>query len=402
MKQSRTEDTLIPTNINLSIYRKEFPFTDRITYLNHASFGPLPQRSWQATEDYYRHLRLEKIENIDRIAFEKLDEIRVLIANMIKAKPSEIAFATNTSYGLNVAAWGLDLKQGDKILLSDVEFPANTYPWTNLRQKGVVVDFIPSNNRCFDIDIFLNAIDPKTRVLSLSFVQFFNGFKIDLKTIGKICEEKDIFFVVDGIQGIGNLDIDVKECKIDLLACGAQKWLLSSLGAGFFYLSSEAKHKVNPCFFGWLGVDWKLDFSDLLRFDLEPFPSARKFEIGTYPYSAVWTMHSSLQLLSEIGIKNIERHNRELFDLLISNLKEKNYQITSSLDPDHRSSILSFSAEDAKTLHRKLRANNIIVSCREGSIRVAPHFYNTTEEMEKLIQLLDQNGSRNNPAVYPV
>ncbi len=389
MKQSRSEDTMKSTNVDLSKYRKEFRFTDKITYLNHASFGPLPQRSWEATEDYYKHLRLEKLKDLDKVAFEKLDEIRVLVAGMIKAKPEEIAFATNTSYGLNVAAWGLDLKPGDKILLSDVEFPANTYPWTNLRQKGVVVDFVPSNNRCFDTDYFLEAIDPKTKVLSLSFVQFFNGFKIDLKTIGKICEEKDIFFAVDGIQGIGNLDLDVKECKIDLLACGAQKWLLSSLGAGFFYLSSEAKRKVNPCFFGWLGVDWKLDFSDLLRFDLEPFPSARKFEIGTYPYSAIWTMHSSLQLLSEIGIKNIESHNLELLDLLIVHLKEKNYRITSSLDPNHRSSILSFSAEDAKTLHRKLRANNIIVSCREGSIRVAPHFYNTTDEIEKLVKLLD-------------
>jgi cysteine desulfurase/selenocysteine lyase len=146
---------------------------------------------------------------------------------------------------------------------------------------------------------------------------------------------------------------------------------------------------VNPSFFGWLGVDWGLDFSDLLRFDLEPFSTARKFEIGTYPYSVIWTMHSSLRLFSEIGIKNIEKHNLELLDLLISHLKKKNYRIPSSLDPDHRSSILSFSAEDTKALHRKLRTNNVIVSHREGSIRVAPHFYNTTEEMEKLIELVD-------------
>jgi cysteine desulfurase/selenocysteine lyase len=169
------------TNLNLSKYRKEFPFTDKIIYLNHASFGPLPQRSWKATEDYYKHLRLEKLKDMDKVAFEKLDEIRVMVAEMIKANPAEIAFATNTSYGLNVAAWGLDLKPGDRVLLPDVEFPANTYPWTNLRQKGVVVDFIPSKNRCFDMDSFLNAIDSKTRVLSLSFVQFFNGFKIDLR-----------------------------------------------------------------------------------------------------------------------------------------------------------------------------------------------------------------------------
>ena len=325
---------------------------------------------------------------MDKVAFRKLDEIRVLIADMIRANPEEIAFATNTSYGLNVAAWGLDLKPGDKILLSDVEFPGNTYPWNNLKQKGVIIEFVPNRNRCFDMDNFVKAIDTKTKVLSLSYVQFFNGFKNDLKTIGEICEEKDIFFVVDGIQGIGCLNLDVKECKIDLLACGGQKWLLSSLGTGFFYLSSQAKRKIKPSFFGWMGVDWKLNFSDLFKFDLPPFPSVRKFEIGTYPYSLIWTMHSSLKLLSEVGIKNIEKHNLALLDLLIDHLK-KNYQIKSSLDTNYRSSILSFSGKNTKDLYQQLRKNNIIVSYREESIRVAPHFYNTSEEMKRLIEILD-------------
>jgi cysteine desulfurase/selenocysteine lyase len=377
------------TNLDLTNYRKEFPFTDKLIFLNHASFGPLPQRSWDATEDYYKHLRLEKIKDMDKVAFEKLDEIRALVAEMIKARPEEIAFATNTSYGLNVAAWGLDLKPGDKILLPDVEFPANTYPWTNLRQKGIEVEFVPSTDRCFDTEKFIKAIDAKTKVLSLSFVQFFNGFRIDLKTIGEICQEKDIFFVVDGIQGIGNLDLDVKECKIDLLASGAQKWLMSSLGTGFLYLSSEAKKKINTSFFGWMGIDWKLNFSDLLRFDLQPFPSARKFEIGTFPYAGIWTMHESIKMLFEIGTENIEAHNRALLDLLIEHLRKKRYRITTSVDALHRSSILSFSGDNIEDLHRKLRKNNIIVSLREGSIRVAPHFYNTQDEMEKLIGLLD-------------
>ena len=377
-----------PADVDLSKYRSEFPFTGKVTFFAHASFGPLPQRSWKATKEYYDCLRLEKIKDMDKVAFEKLDDIRVMAAEMIKARPDEIAFATNTSYGLNVAAWGLDLKPGDKILLSDVEFPGNTYPWTNLRQKGVEVEFLPSKNRCFDIDNLLKAIDAKTKVLAISFVQFFNGFKLDLKTIGQICEEKDIFFVVDGIQGIGNLEIDVKECKIDLLANGGQKWLLSSPGTGFIYVSSDAKREINPSFFGWLGVDWELDFSDLFKFDLEPFPSARKFEIGTYPYSQIWTMHSSLKLLSEVGIRNIQSHNQALLDLLIEQLKKKDYHLTSPLGPDHRSCILSFSGKDTEGLFKKLRKHSIITSLREGSIRVAPHFYNTADEMERLIRLL--------------
>ena len=375
-------------NIDLSRYRSEFPFTQKTVFLNHASFGPLPHRSWAATEEYYRHMTLEKTKDLDEEAFNKLDDIRVMAADMIGAKPEEIAFATNTSYGLNVAACGLDLKPGDRVLLSDVEFPSNTYPWTNLRRKGIVVEFVPSKNRFFDMDNLLEAMDAKTKVLSVSFVQFLNGYKNDLKTIGKLCEEKNVFFVVDGIQGVGCQEIDVKEYKIDFLACGAAKWLLSSLGAGFFYLSSEAKRKVEPVFSGWLGVDWKLNFSDLLKFDLKPFPSARRFEIGTYPYSAVWTMHSSMQLLTEVGIKNIQRHTLALLDPLIDALKHKGYRITSSLDPRHRSSILSFSGEDIRQLFERLSQNQVKVSLREGSIRVSPHFYNDESDMGKLIDLL--------------
>jgi cysteine desulfurase/selenocysteine lyase len=375
-------------HIDLSKYRKEFPFTQEMVFFNHASFGPMPERSWKATEEYYEGLRLKKTPDDDKVAFKRLDNIRRVMANMIKAQPEEIAFVPNTSYGLNVAAWGLDLKRGDKILLSDVEFPANVYPWTNLKQKGIEKKFIPSKNQCFDIDNFVKAIDKRTKVLSISFVQYFNGFKNDLETIGKICEAKDIFLVVDGIQGIGSVDLDVKKCKIDFLSCGGQKWLLSSLGTGFFYLSSQAKRKLRTSFFGWLGVDWRCDWTDLLRFDLKPFTSARRFEIGTYPYSLIWSMHSSLQLLSQIGIENIEKHNLGLLDSLISYLKDSPYQIESSLEPKHRSSILSFSGKNIRKLYEKLIKNKIMVSFREGSIRVSPHFYNTKREMERFIRML--------------
>jgi cysteine desulfurase/selenocysteine lyase len=290
-----------------------------------------------------------------------------------------------------VAAWGLDLQEGDKILLSDVEFPANVYPWINLRQKGIRTEFVPSRNKCFDVDSLVEAIDKRTKVLSLSFVQYFNGFRNDLETIGRTCEENGIFFVVDGIQGIGAVDLDVGKCKIDCLACGGQKWLLSSLGTGFLYLSSQAKRKVKPSFFGWMGVDWELDFTDLLKFNLQPFPSARKFEIGTYPYSLLWSMLPSLELISRIGIKNIEEHNLELLDGLIDYLKDSPYQIKSSLEAKHRSSILSFSGKNIRKMYEKMIKNKIMVSFREGTIRVAPHFYNTKDEMNKLIELLRQN-----------
>jgi selenocysteine lyase/cysteine desulfurase len=369
-------------------YRKEFPFIQEVTFLNHASFGPLPSRALKSTYEYYKALTLQKIVDMDKLTFDKLDRIRTYLSKMIRAKPSEIGLVPNTSYGLNVAVNGLKWKSDDKVLLSNVEFPANVYPWLNLRRKGVKIKFIKNRDGFFDIDNFLDIIDSRCRVLSLGYVQFFNGFKNDLETIGKICQEKDIFLVVDGIQGVGCVDLDVKKAKIDFLACGGQKWLLSSLGTGFFYLSENAKRKIEPAFFGWMGVDWKLNFSDLLRYDLSPFQSSRKFEIGTYPFSTLWTMCSSLELLSEIGTKVIEKQVIGLQDLLLDYLNDSPYQIKSSLDPLHRSGILSFSGKNTAKLFQILSRKKILVSFRENSIRVSPHFYNSPEDIQKLIQVL--------------
>ncbi len=187
----------------LARYRREFPFTQKVNFLNHASFGPIPLRALKKTMEYYDALTLKKVVDMDKLTFEMMDQIRIYLAKMVNAKPKEIGLVPNTSYGLNIVANGLDFKYGDKVLLSDVEFPANVYPWLNLKKKGVKIKFIKSQNGFFCIDDLLKAIDSKCKVLSITYVQFFNGFKNNLETIGKICEEKNIFFVVDGIQGVG-------------------------------------------------------------------------------------------------------------------------------------------------------------------------------------------------------
>jgi len=379
------------SEIDLKRYRKEFPYVNKITYLNHASWTPLPKRSVKAAEEFLKYATLKKTGDVDKLCFDLLDDNRKKIARMIHARTEEIGFAFNTSYGLNIAAQGLDLKPEDSVLLPDVEFPANVYPWLNLKRKGVKIKFIRSRDGFFDMDEFKKSIDKRTKVLSISFVQFHNGFKNDLETIGKICQENDIFYVVDAIQGIGVLDLDVKKAKIDLLSCGGPKWLCSVLGHGFFYYSKKAKRKLDPVFFGWMGVDWKLNFTDLLKFDLKPFPDARRFATGSYPYDSIVTMNASLGMLIEIGIPKIQRHTLNLLDILIDYLKHSPYQITSSLQPKHRSSILSFSCRNSKRLYDKLCKKKIVTSYREKAIRVSPHFYNTEEEIKRLIEVLRKN-----------
>jgi selenocysteine lyase/cysteine desulfurase len=389
MKRSILRKT--KSQIDLKRYRKEFPFIDKITYLNHASWAPLPKRSVKAAELFLKYATLKKTDDLDKLGFDLLNDTRKKIARMIHAETSEIGFSFNTSYGLNIAVQGLDLKPKDKVLLPDVEFPANVYPWLNLKRKGVKIELIRSRNGFFDMDEFLRSIDKRTRVLSISFIQFHNGFKNDLERIGEICQENDIFYVVDAIQGMGVMDLDVNKARIDFLSSGGAKWLCGGGGNGFFYYSNEAKRKLDPVFFGWMGVDWKLNFTDLLKFDLKPFPDARCFATGSYPYESVMILNSSLELLLEIGIPKIQRHTLYLLDILIDYLKDSPYQIKSSLEPMHRSSILSFSGKNSKILFDKLCKKNIVVSYREKAIRVSPHFYNSEEEIERLIEVLRKN-----------
>ncbi len=375
--------------------RKLFPLTapkSGIIYFNAASTGPICRPVKTAIDNYFTLCQyLDKDD--DRKAFDDLKKIRKLAARIIGAKPDEVGFGWNTGYGLNIAAQGLPLKKADEILLSDVEFPSNVYPWIALKERGIKVKFIKSNNGFFDIDCFRKTITRRSRVLSLSQVQFFNGFKNDLEAIGKICKANNIYFVVDGIQGCGVEPIDVVKMQIDIFSSGAQKWLLAPLGSGMFYIKKELQGTLRRPLAGWLGVDWKLNFSNLFFYDLPFFNSARGFELGTYPYAQVHAMAASLELITSLGVKNIQKHNYRLLDILISYLEsDKRYTIKSNLEKRHRSSILAFTCEDAGSLYKHLRKHNIICSFREGAVRISVHLFNNESDIRSLIEVLKKSG----------
>lgn len=373
----------------LNSYRKEFPLTRDLIYMNHASQGPLPQTAVEELESLIRagqHPQQEQIE----YAFRAIEEARKGAAQLIGADPREIGIGFNTSFGLNIAIQGLDLSRGENVILSDVEFPANVYPWLSLRQEGVEVRFARSRDRFTSLEEIFRLTDNRTRAIGLSWVQFFNGFRNDLRALGDFCRSKEIFSVIDGIQGVGVLRLDVKEANIDFLSCGGQKWLLSPCGTGFFYCSKEGQAQLRNRFAGWLAVDWGMNFTNLLKYDLKPFPDMRRFEVGSYPYHDICGFRVALNLLLEVGTDSIEKHTLHLTDMLLEYLKESPYKVRSSLEPNHRSSIVSFSGDQNQELLQRLEECKISVSLREGGIRVSPHFYNTEEEMGCLIQVLKQ------------
>jgi len=373
--------------------RAQFPVTSPesgIAYLNNAATGPMSYPVKEALDNYYETTWYHST-NADIPAFADLDKIRRLGAGMIGARTDEIGFGFNTGFGLNIAAFGLPLKEGDEVLLSDKEFPSNVYPWLALRERGIKIKFIKSENGFFSIDNFKNAITDKSKVFSISFVQFFNGYKNDLTELGKICNDQGLYFVVDGIQGCGCEEINVHRSLIDIFSTGSQKWMLSPLGTGFFYVKKELQANLNTPFRSWLAVDWKLDFTDLFHYDRPVFNSAQRFEMGTYPYAHVHAMAAALEMINSLGVDSIQRHNHELLDILIDYLKADDYyRIVSNLEDNHRSSILSFTCDKAREIHRSLIKEKLICAFREGAIRVSAHLYNDESDIRQLIDKLEK------------
>lgn len=375
---------------NIKKVRALFPHTKKSAYFNVASSGPLPDPAYKILEVNYRRAQMAVLGNQEEL-FTSLENIRKEGAKIFGCKPSEAGFGFNTTFGINLAAFGLPLKPGDEVLLHDVEFPANVYPWLELRNRGIKIKFIKNNNGYFDIDAFKKAITHKTRALSISFVQYFNGFKVDLAEIGRICKKHNIFFVVDVMQGAGAEPMHLSKWGVDIASAGAQKWLLSNQGTGIFYISEEMKKKIIAPWRSWLGVDWKCNWADLRDFGRDFDSSARQFEMGTYPSQHLQSLEWSLHFINELGIANIQKHNYALLDKLIAYLQDQDfYTLTSSIEMKHRSSILTFKPikGDVTTIHRFLLKRGIVTAVREGSIRVSVHLYNDDGDIDKLIAAL--------------
>jgi len=369
--------------------RRLFPHTKKSVYFNSASYGPFCLPVEKAIIDNLK-LRLDATRDDTRMAMATGEALRGGYAKMIGASKKDVGLGLNTSFGLNVAAFGLPLKKGDEILVSDLEFPAIIYTWqAAARQRGLKVRVVKSSNRCFDIDALKKAITRHSRVVSVSFVQFFNGFKLDLKEISSLCKKHGMYLVVDGIQGVGVETLNVKRTGIDVLSCGCQKWLLGPQGCGFFYLSEEIRDRLANPFMSYLGVDWKMQYSDMCRYNLTPFDSARRFELGYYVVLNLLGMKASSEIIGGLGVKNIQSHNHGLLDRLIAYIKtDATYTVTSHLEPRHRSSILTFTCDDVRTLYKAIIKNRILVSLREGSIRVSAHLFNNAADIDRLIKVL--------------
>jgi len=366
--------------------RSYFPYLNNgIIYFNHASTGPITTKVIERIEAFLTERSEGKID--DYYSFKDVaDETKVMIGEMINCSGNRIAFLDNTTNGIIWLAQGIDWKAGDRIILNDVEFPANVYPFLQLKEKGVEVDIIKSTNGIVTAEEIINAIQPRTKLISVSFVQFLSGYKIDLEKIGKVCREKGIIFSVDAIQGLGAIRLDVEKFNIDFLASGTQKWLLGLQGLAFIYVRKELQDKMKSAPIGWLAVKnaW-----NLLDFDHATKETAERFQPGTLNNLGIYAFNSSMKFLKEFGFDEIEKQILSNSKYFIDELEKLGYKSSLfSLPENHLSGIVSFKSENAQKIFDILSQKKIVCSLREGYIRFAPHFYNTKQEIDLVIDTM--------------
>jgi len=376
--------------MSLSSYRKYFPISSTDIYLNHAAVSPLSTKVVQATERILQMRSSGEIE-VFHDAVKKKKNLKKSLASLIDGEPENIAIIGNTSEGFNWLVQGLEWKKGDRVLLVEDEFPANIYPFLNLEQQGVIIDYVPVRDGFIFLEDIESNIHPDTKLLSISFVEFLNGFRNRLNDIGRICQKNNILFSVDGIQGVGALPLSVRKCGIDFLSNGGHKWLMGPQGCGFMYISPAIFHKLKPAFTGWLSVkdswnffDYRLDFLD----------DARRFEIATSNILGIYGLAASTELLVEAGTANIEKHLFTLGNHLIEKLSERGFNYIGSKDLKERSGIYSFACKNEKELFDHLQKNRVHLSLRNDVIRFAPHFYNTIEEIDRVIEILNRQEAK--------
>jgi cysteine desulfurase/selenocysteine lyase len=374
-----------------ALRRHEFPWAasgDSI-YLNHASTGPLPERTVRATEAWAR-LRATPDRIPQELQFGTLARCRRLVGQLIGADAGEIALTANTTYGVNLAAFSLPLARGDVVLCPDLEFPANVYPWMQLAaQRGVEYRRLQCPDGVLTPELVAREIERgRVRALTVSWVGFANGARVDLEALGALCRDRGVYFVVDAIQGLGPLTLDVRTTHVDIFACGAQKWLLSPWGSGFAYVRRELISALEPHDVSWMSVKNSDDFSRLTDYDLTWRDDARRFEFVTLPYQDFAGLQASLELIEELGAANVAAHTRHLADMIVDWATARGVELVTPANPAHRAGIISLKPPNARDVSARLNAANVVHSFREGAIRLAPYFYNTEEEVSRALELL--------------
>ena len=365
--------------VNWDEIRKQFPVTENSTYLNAAAAGPLARQTMAAATEYYRQMMDDADTHWDEW-LAKREEVRRKVAAFINAEPDEIALTTNTSSGMNVIVDALEAH--GEVISCDLEFPVSTLPWMNRR---IPVHLVKSFEGELRIEDIRGAMNLRTGIVCLSHVQYSNGLRMKLEDVGDA--KGGHALVVNASQSAGVFEIDVKRMKIDALCSTGHKWMLSGYGSGFVYLSKELLERTRPRAIGWLSVQepYAMRNDELhLRHD-----AAARAELGCPHFSGIFALGASVDLMTGIGIKEIEARALTLNRSLTTGLMEAGWTVLSPITNDGmRSAETLVAADEPSRVVARLTERKIIVTEKPQGIRVATDFFNNDEDIERLIEAL--------------
>jgi len=365
-------------------YRAEFPISESTVYLNHASVSPLPRRTARAMQQLAEDVMLHGLVHYPKW-MDTCVAVREAAARLMGCGSDEIAITKNTSEGLSFVANGLDWRPRDVVVGIRDEFPANYFPWLRLEQRGVQLRWLDLHDGRIELSEIDRACDG-ARLLAVSFVQYLSGFRLDLDALGEICRRRDVLLVIDGVQGLGPFPVDVKKSGIHAFSASAHKWLLGPEGCGVLYIDRDLIPQVEPVEFGWTNVEGAHNYSH------EPtlLPDARRYECGTMNTIGYYGLRASLELFLEVGVEHVAAQVDRLAQRTLDGALSKGYEVMTPRDAGSGSGIVSIRKPgiDSDVTVRQLNEQGISTAPRFGWVRVAPHFYNTEEEIDTLLERL--------------
>lgn len=370
-------------------FRRQMPVLQQWTYLDHGAVAPITQPAAEAISTWAKEAATMGASIWPQWA-RKVEATRQHAARLVGASPEEMALVPSTTAGISLVAEGYPWQPGDNVVAPADEFPSNQYPWMNLASHGVELRRVEMPVDRIDLDRLESACDARTRIVSVSWVAYANGWRNDVAELAALAHRHGALLFLDAIQGLGAFPIDATAAGVDFLAADGHKWLLGPEGAGVFYVRREHLDRLRPLGVGWHSVRQGRDFTNI-KLDFKP--AAERYEGGSQNMPGMLGLGASIELLLSLGIDAIAQRILEVTDLACQRLLESGAKIVSCREPNHASGIVSFDlpGRDLADVRQRLLAENILLSHRAGRLRISPHGYNTAEDIDKLIGALQRS-----------
>ncbi len=371
------------------MYQSDFDLDADIIYLNHAAVAPWPRRTAAAVRDFANENARQGSRNYPGW-LETEAQLREQLRQLINAgSTDEIALLKNTSEALSVVAWGLPWEHGDNVVISDQEFPSNRVVWESLDQLGVTTRAIDLGRDESPEDALIAGMDARTRVLSVSAVQYGSGLRLDLPRLGAACRERGVLFCIDAIQSLGAMNFDVQAAQADFVMADGHKWMLGPEGLALFYCRKDSMDRLTLRQYGWHMLEDYLDFDSHSR---KIAASARRFECGSPNMTGIHALRASLDLLLETGMQTVEQQVLENTRFILDYLEARDgeFEVITPTEPHRHAGIVTFSSrrESNESLFDLLRGANVACALRGGGVRFSPHFYTPRKQLFTALELL--------------